>query len=206
MGQGFDRRETRARSIPTSTAAEKRGCVEATFSDRQRGLPTVQCPNADDLCYSQHTPFGVVNRGCYNMNSNVNVFVCSCNLCNYISFTEMPYIFSNHQEWAKNVEELSRMIHFRKSIYKRMSCLSCYVNTTNTEQIDNDDNAYCLDGNVIKVPSTECPQDEICGVKSRRGTGYIWRGCLKTPLYNYWYALCDSDDCNNDQIVSLLNM
>ncbi|KPI94119.1 hypothetical protein RR46_06570 [Papilio xuthus] len=53
------------------------------------------------------------------------------------------------------------------------------------------------------LPKVQCADDEICGVKALKNKGYVWRGCLRSPLYNYWWSLCDSDLCNTDNIVSL---
>lgn len=105
------------------------------------------CERDDDLCYSLHTPFGIVDRGCFNINHNLTTFVCSCNLCNYISISEMPFMFTKKGDWVGNVIELSRTKHFRKSVFKDMSCLRCEVNTT-TRIGDMLDSANCLEGNM----------------------------------------------------------
>lgn len=105
------------------------------------------CERENDLCYSMHTPFGIIDRGCFNVNFNLTIYVCSCNLCNYISLSEMPYIFATKQDWVDNVVELSRTRHFRKSIFKSMSCLRCEVNTTiKTDAMI--ESANCLEGNM----------------------------------------------------------
>ncbi|XP_026749127.2 uncharacterized protein LOC113509899 [Galleria mellonella] len=160
------------------------------------------CARDDDLCYSLHTPFGIIDRGCFNTNHNLTTYVCSCNLCNYISISEMPYIFSKKRDWIENVVELSRTRHFRKSVFKDMSCLKCEVNMT-TSTGDILDKANCLEGNVGTLPIHECKKDEICVVKAIKSDGYIWRGCIKGPLYNYWWTFCDSDLCNYDAIASI---
>ncbi|XP_028040554.1 uncharacterized protein LOC114250760 [Bombyx mandarina] len=165
-------------------------------------VPSILCEREDDLCYSMHTPFGIIDRGCFNVNYNISTYVCSCNLCNYISISEMPYIFSSKRDWVDNVVELSRTIRFRKSVFKDMSCLRCEVNVT-TERGDMLDSANCLEGNVGLLPREICGEDEICVVKSIRSQGYIWRGCAKSPLYNYWWKYCDSDLCNYDSITSI---
>ncbi|CAG5027829.1 unnamed protein product [Parnassius apollo] len=165
-------------------------------------VPSVICDHEEDLCYSQQTPFGLIDRGCFNGNLNLTTYVCSCNLCNYISISEMPYIFSKKKDWIENVIDLSRSKSFRTSIYKDMSCLSCEVNAT-TKTLDMLDNSLCLEGNIGLLPTKQCAEDEICGIKALRSDGYIWRGCLKSPLYNYWWSLCDSDLCNYDSVISL---
>lgn len=53
------------------------------------------------------------------------------------------------------------------------------------------------------LPIQECLQDEVCAVRAIKSQGYIWRGCIKSPLYNYWWAFCDSDLCNYDKLVSI---
>ncbi|CAK1585525.1 unnamed protein product [Parnassius mnemosyne] len=110
-------------------------------------IPSVICDHEEDLCYSQQTPFGLIDRGCFNGNLNLTTYVCSCNLCNYISISEMPYIFSKKKDWIENVIDLTRSKSFRTSIYKDMSCLSCEVNST-TKTLDMLDNALCLEGNM----------------------------------------------------------
>lgn len=107
----------------------------------------MMCQHDDDVCYSLHTPFGIVDRGCFNVNHNITTYVCSCNLCNYISISEMPLMFSKKRDWVDNVIELSRTRHFRKSVFKDMSCLRCEVNTT-TKTGDMLDSANCLEGSM----------------------------------------------------------
>lgn len=94
-----------------------------------------------------HTPFGIVDRGCFDVNHNLSTYVCSCNLCNYISISEMPYMFSGKQDWLENVKELYRTKRLRNSIHKDMSCLRCEVNATlkTTDMLDNEN---CLAGNM----------------------------------------------------------
>lgn len=53
------------------------------------------------------------------------------------------------------------------------------------------------------VATQICKEKEICGIKAIRSIGYIWRGCVKSPLYNYWITFCDSDLCNYDEVVSV---
>ncbi|KAL0880264.1 hypothetical protein ABMA27_002721 [Loxostege sticticalis] len=165
-------------------------------------IPATFCKRDENLCYSQHTPFGVIDRGCYNSNEDLTTYVCACNLCNYISIAETPFLFSSKSEWADNVLELSRMRNLRKSILKDMACLKCEVNATSKKE-DMSDAANCLQGNIGSLPTEECKEDEICAVKAIRKDGYIWRGCVKFPQFNYWWALCDSDLCNYDTISSI---
>lgn len=110
-------------------------------------IQSVMCEHDDDLCYSMHTPFGIIDRGCYNSNHNLTTYVCSCNLCNYISISEMPYTFNTKQDWIDNVIEISRTRHFRKSIFKDMSCLRCEVNST-VQKADLIESANCLEGSM----------------------------------------------------------
>ncbi|XP_021181714.3 uncharacterized protein LOC110370293 [Helicoverpa armigera] len=165
-------------------------------------ITSVMCERDDDLCYSLHTPFGIMDRGCFNVNHNLTTYVCSCNLCNYLSISEMPFMFSHKRDWVDNVIELSRTRHFRKSVFKDMSCLRCEVNTT-TKTGDMLDSANCLEGNIANLPVEDCNLDEVCAVRALRADGYIWRGCIKSPLYNYWWSICDRDLCNYDTIVAL---
>lgn len=107
----------------------------------------MKCDREEDICYSLQTPFGLVDRGCYNINLNMTTYVCACNLCNYISISEMPYVFSKRKDWLDNVIDLARSNSFRTSIYKDMSCLSCEINTTKVTS----DALYtinCLEGNM----------------------------------------------------------
>ncbi|KAJ8716722.1 hypothetical protein PYW07_003349 [Mythimna separata] len=187
----------------------RRSCImcdniatEECNDPRNKLITSMMCERDDDLCYSLHTPFGIVNRGCFNINHNLTTYVCSCNLCNYISISEMPFMFAKKGDWVGNVIELSRTKHFRKSVFKDMSCLRCEVNTT-TRKGDMLESANCLEGNIGNLPVEDCDVDEICGVKSLRADGYIWRGCLKVPLYNYWWTVCDNDLCNYDTRVLL---
>ncbi|XP_028175936.1 uncharacterized protein LOC135075887 isoform X2 [Ostrinia nubilalis] len=179
--------------------------MEECNNPTKRLIPATVCQRDDDLCYSMHTPFGVIDRGCYNANHNLTTYVCACNLCNYISISEMPYIFSKKREWVDNVVELSRTRHFRKSVFKDMSCLKCESNAT-AKTGDMLDTANCLEGNIGSLPIEECKEDEICGVKAIRNDGYMWRGCVKYPLFNYWWALCDTDLCNYDTITSIYDL
>ncbi|XP_050348944.1 uncharacterized protein LOC126772584 [Nymphalis io] len=173
------------------------GCSEP----KNKLIPSVICKNNEDMCYSQHTPFGIVNRGCFNIHRNLTTYVCSCNLCNYISISEMPHIFSMKRDWIENVIELSRTKSFRSSIFKDMSCLRCEVNATLTTDLIYKTN--CLEGHISSLPIQECGENEICGIKAIRSEGYIWRGCLASPLYNHWWMFCDSDLCNHDSLVSI---
>nr|XP_034829460.1 uncharacterized protein LOC117986695 [Maniola hyperantus] len=176
--------------------------VMECYDPKNKLIPSNLCEREEDLCYSQHTPFGIVDRGCFNVNHNLSAYVCSCNLCNYISISEMPYLFSTKRDWVENVIELSRTRRLRRSVLKEMSCLRCEVNVS-TETGDMLDNANCLEGNVGTLPIQVCSENEICGVKAIRSEGYIWRGCVAKPLYNYWWTLCDSDLCNYDSLVSV---
>ncbi|XP_075975687.1 uncharacterized protein LOC142976284 [Anticarsia gemmatalis] len=169
---------------------------------RNRLIQSVVCARDDDMCYSMHTPFGIIDRGCFNANHNLTTYVCSCNLCNFMSISEMPYTFANKHDWVDNVIELSRTRGFRKSVFRDMSCLRCEVNTTQ-QKGDVLDGANCLEGNIGSLPVEECDQNEVCAVKALRADGYIWRGCLKAPLYNYWWSMCNYDLCNYDTIISL---
>ncbi|XP_059057513.1 uncharacterized protein LOC131851100 [Achroia grisella] len=190
-------------------AFSRRSCIacnnvitEDCNDPKNKLISSVICARDDDLCYSLHTPFGIIDRGCFNTNHNLTTYVCSCNLCNYISISEMPYIFSKKQDWIDNVVELSRTRHFRKTVFKDMSCLKCEVNMT-IKKGDMLDKANCLEGNVGTLPLQKCQKNEICAVKAIKNDGYIWRGCIKSPLYNYWWTFCDSDLCNYDAIASL---
>ncbi|XP_072932371.1 uncharacterized protein [Epargyreus clarus] len=186
------------RSCIICDSVTNENCNDPTF----KLMPSILCEREDDLCYSQHTPFGIIDRGCFNINHNLTLFVCACNLCNYISISEMPYIFANKRDWIENVIELSRAKRFRESIFKDMSCLRCEVNVTaKTGDVVADTN--CLDGNIAMLPHQVCASDEICAVKAVRSEGYMWRGCVSEPLYNYWWTLCDSDLCNYESIVSV---
>lgn len=109
-------------------------------------VPSTICTRNEDVCYSQHTPFGIVSRGCFDVYNNLTMYVCSCNICNYISISEMPHIFSTKRDWIGNVIELSRTKSFRKSIFKDMSCLTCEVNAAVTGTLIN--NTDCLEGNM----------------------------------------------------------
>ncbi|CAG9787693.1 unnamed protein product [Diatraea saccharalis] len=121
--------------------------MESCNDPKNRLIPSRVCERDDDLCYSLHTPFGVIDRGCFNVNHNLTTYVCSCNLCNYISISEMPYIFSKKQDWIDNVIELARMRKFRRSVMKEMACLKCEANlslkNSNTLETSN-----CLHGNL----------------------------------------------------------
>ncbi|KAJ0183359.1 hypothetical protein K1T71_001335 [Dendrolimus kikuchii] len=196
-------------SEDNETSERRRSCIvcdnvnsEECNDPKNKLISSTVCDREDDLCYSQHTPFGIVDRGCFNINHNMSTYVCACNLCNYISISELPYIFSNKRDWVDNVIELSRTRNFRKSVFKDMSCLRCEVNVT-TKTGDMLDSANCLEGNVGTLPIEECNDNEVCAVKVVRSDGYVWRGCVKTPLYNYWWALCDSDLCNYDALISI---
>ncbi|KAH9627673.1 hypothetical protein HF086_016827 [Spodoptera exigua] len=197
-------------SVPESEVGDlRRSCImcnnvatEDCYSPKNKLIPSVMCEHDDDVCYSLHTPFGIVDRGCYNVNHNMSTYVCSCNLCNYISISEMPLMFSKKRDWVDNVIELSRTRHLRKSVFKDMSCLRCEVNTT-TKTGDMLDSANCLEGNIGNLPVEDCRVGEICAVKVLKADGYIWRGCVEAPLYNYWWAVCDRDLCNYDPPVFL---
>uniref|UniRef100_A0A2A4JXU4 Uncharacterized protein n=1 Tax=Heliothis virescens TaxID=7102 RepID=A0A2A4JXU4_HELVI len=187
----------------------RRSCImcnniasEECNDPKNKLITSIMCERDDDLCYSLHTPFGIIDRGCFNVNHNLTTYVCSCNLCNYISISEMPFMFTHKRDWVDNVIELSRTRHFRKSVFKDMSCLRCEVNTT-TKTGDMLDSANCLEGNIGNLPVEDCNLDEVCAVRALRADGYIWRGCIKSPLYNYWWSVCDRDLCNYDTIVTL---
>ncbi|CAK1555172.1 unnamed protein product [Leptosia nina] len=169
-----------------------------------KDIPSTLCEEDEDICYSQHTPFGLVDRGCYNINRNITTYFCACNLCNYIAISEMPHIFSRKQDWVENVIEITRNRRLRQSIYKDMSCLRCEVNIT-TKSGDILDNTNCLEGNIGGLPLQLCAENEICAVKAIRSEGYLWRGCVSRPLYNYWWTLCETDLCNVDALVSMFD-
>ncbi|XP_045536056.1 uncharacterized protein LOC106711354 [Papilio machaon] len=190
-------------------ASLKRSCVVCNNiqmhecnEPKNKMLPHTRCENEEDLCYTQQTPFGLIDRGCFNVNQNITTYVCSCNLCNYIPISDMPYKFSKRKDWLDNIIDISRTRDFRSSIFKNMSCLSCEVNYTSPSSILLE-HINCQDGNIGMLPKVQCADDEICGVKALKNKGYVWRGCLRSPLYNYWWSLCDSDLCNTDNIVSL---
>lgn len=103
------------------------------------------CENNRDKCYSLHTPFGIVDRGCFDVRKNVSVYVCSCNRCNSRSMNDMPVTFDTKQDWIENVVYMSYSRRLRRSILKELSCLHCEVQTANRLDIESGD---CLDGNV----------------------------------------------------------
>lgn len=107
------------------------------------------CDNDRDKCYSLHTPFGIVDRGCFNVQHNVSVYVCSCNQCNSKSINDMPVMFDTKQDWIKNIIDMSYSRRLKKSILKELSCLHCEVQTT--EHSDRE-SADCIDGNVYVLP------------------------------------------------------
>ncbi|XP_047514595.1 uncharacterized protein LOC125055910 isoform X1 [Pieris napi] len=208
-----DREETS--SLPISTpnynVSTKRSCifcnnVEVEYCDdpKNKLISSIVCEQDEDLCYSQHTPFGLVDRGCFNINRNITTYFCSCNLCNYIAISEMPHIFSRKQDWIENVKEMSRLKRFRRSIFKDMSCLRCEINGT-TKSGDILYSTNCLEGNIGSLPLQLCAKNEICAVKAIRSEGYMWRGCVSKPLYNYWWTLCDTDLCNYEALVSIFD-
>ncbi|KAL4716095.1 hypothetical protein ACJJTC_013872 [Scirpophaga incertulas] len=164
-------------------------------------IPSTVCERDGDLCYSQHTPFGVIDRGCFSVNHNLSTYVCSCNLCNYIPITEMPYIFLSKLDWIDNVVDLSYARRLRKSVLKEMSCLRCETNSSIVNGMNSMDETNCLEGNMFY-----CGENEVCAVKAVKKDGYMWRGCVKQPLYNYWWALCDTDLCNYDAVASVYDV
>ncbi|XP_038214294.1 uncharacterized protein LOC119834083 [Zerene cesonia] len=176
--------------------------IEDCTDPQNKLIPSTVCEQDEDLCYSQHTPFGIIDRGCFNINRNVTVYVCSCNLCNYLAISEMPQIFSSKRDWIENVIEMSRTKRFRLSVFKDMTCLRCEANVTRISK-DIVESTNCLEGNIGALPIQECTEDEICGVRAIRSEGYLWRGCISRPLYNYWWNLCDTDLCNYDALVSM---
>lgn len=93
----------------------------------------ITCPNDGSVCYSLHTPFGIVERGCYNELHNESIYVCGCNLCNYLSLSEMPYVFKNKKEWVDNIHDLSHWRQLTKTVHKNMVCLHCEVDGTKNE-------------------------------------------------------------------------
>ncbi|RVE54042.1 hypothetical protein evm_001445 [Chilo suppressalis] len=179
--------------------------LENCNDPKNRLIPSTVCERDDDLCYSMHTPFGVIDRGCFNVNHNLTTYVCSCNLCNYISISEMPYIFSKKQDWIDNVIELARMRSFRHSVMKEMSCLKCEANST-VKSADVLETSNCLQGSIGSVPTEFCDKNEVCAVQVIRKQGYVWRGCTKFPLFNYWWTLCDNDLCNYDVVASIYDI
>lgn len=76
----------------------------------------------------------------------MSTYVCSCNLCNSIAITEMPYTFSKKQDWIENVVDMSRTRHLRRSVFRDMSCLTCIVHNDSKDPALND--SYCLEGNM----------------------------------------------------------
>lgn len=102
-------------------------------------MNVVSCQDKDDVCYSQHTPFGVVNRGCFNTRKNLTIFVCAFNLCNHASITDLPYMFKTKEDWVKNVMELSRLKYLTKNVFKDMRCLHCEVNGTTKNLVSDGD-------------------------------------------------------------------
>ncbi|XP_073955049.1 uncharacterized protein isoform X2 [Choristoneura fumiferana] len=110
-------------------------------------VPSIACQHEDDVCYTMHTPFGIVDRGCFNVKYNLTEYVCSCNLCNYIPVTELPHRFSHKKEWVENVIEQSNTINFKKSVFKDMTCVACEVNATSISP-NVQDNNNCYEGNV----------------------------------------------------------
>lgn len=107
------------------------------------------CENDRDNCYSLHTPFGIVDRGCYNIHQNISIYVCACNLCNSKSINDMPIMFNTKQDWIKNVINLSYSRRLKKSILHELSCLHCEVQSA--EHSDRE-SADCIDGNVYVLP------------------------------------------------------
>ncbi|XP_045522724.1 uncharacterized protein LOC123713205 [Pieris brassicae] len=206
-----DRQETTSIPTPNYNASTKISCIfcnniEVEYCDdpKNKLISSIVCEQDEDLCYSQHTPFGLVDRGCFNINRNITTYYCSCNLCNYIAISEMPHIFSRKQDWIEYVKEMSRLKRFRRSIFKDMSCLRCEINgTTKSEDILYSTN--CLEGNIGSLPFQLCAKNEICAVKAIRSEGYMWRGCVSKPLYNYWWTLCDTDLCNYEALVSIFD-
>ncbi|XP_026319258.1 uncharacterized protein LOC113229791 [Hyposmocoma kahamanoa] len=178
----------------TGDAAENDKCLKG------KQIPSMVCENDRDKCYSLHTPFGIVDRGCFDIQKNVSVYVCSCNHCNSKSINDMPVMFDTKQDWIKNVIDLSYLRRLKRSILKEISCLHCEVQTA---QHSDRESADCVDGNVNSVPTITCNEKEICGIKAIRSVGYIWRGCIESPLYNYWITYCDFDLCNYDELVSV---
>lgn len=103
------------------------------------------CENERDKCYSLHTPFGIVDRGCYNVQQNVSIYVCSCNQCNSKSINDMPVMFDTKQEWIKNIVDLSYSRRLKKSILRELTCLTCEVQKAEHSDRESSD---CIDGNV----------------------------------------------------------
>ncbi|XP_050674465.1 uncharacterized protein LOC126971981 [Leptidea sinapis] len=202
-------------TYPTITPTEytgppKRSCIkcdntilEDCVNPVNKVVPTITCDRQQDLCYSQHTPFGLVDRGCFNVNHNITTYVCSCNLCNYLAISGLSVIFSTKQDWKDNVIEMSRTKRFRRTILKKMSCLKCEVKMS-TKTGDDVDRVNCLEGNMYRIQ--ECKENEICAVRARRSEGYLWRGCATKPLFNYWFGLCDTDICNHDKLISIFDI
>ncbi|XP_061714163.1 uncharacterized protein LOC133522746 [Cydia pomonella] len=165
-------------------------------------LPLLRCGNGGDRCYSMQTPFGVVVRGCYNRLLNHTTYVCSCNLCNSIPIHDLPYTFTNKTEWLNNIQELTHGRRLRNSVYNQMACIRCEVNQTVHEVPD----INCLEGKYRVLPSQYCNVDEICGIRSIKSEGYIWRGCIKFPRFNYLWSFCDNDLCNFDPPTSIFDI
>ncbi|XP_063622383.1 uncharacterized protein LOC134794502 [Cydia splendana] len=165
-------------------------------------LPLQRCNDGADKCYSMQTPFGIVVRGCFNRLVNHTTYVCSCNLCNSIPMHDLPHIFTNKTEWKNNILEISHGRRLRNSVYNQMACIQCEVNQTVHEIPD----INCLEGKYRVLPSQYCNVDEICGIRSIKREGYIWRGCIKYPHYNYLWSFCENDLCNFDPPTSLFDI
>ncbi|CAG4930621.1 unnamed protein product [Colias eurytheme] len=121
--------------------------IEDCTDPKNKLIPSTVCEQDEDLCYSQHTPFGIIDRGCFNINRNITLYVCSCNLCNYLAISEMPQIFSTKRDWIENVIEMSRTKRFRLSVFKDMTCLRCEANVTRKSK-DIVESTNCLEGNM----------------------------------------------------------
>ncbi|KAJ2945213.1 hypothetical protein O0L34_g9283 [Tuta absoluta] len=186
--------------------AAKRSCIHCNnvavdgCSDPQNKLiPSTVCNSEEDVCYSMHTPFGIVDRGCYNSSNNMSTHVCGSNLCNYIDIMDLPVMFASKQEWIQNMLDLTHFKRLRMSTMQDLMCLDCEgKNTTDDAFYYNN----CLEGNLGAVQKVKCKENEICGIKSIKSKGYVWRGCVSDPLYNYYITLCDSDLCNYDPTAS----
>ncbi|XP_049872897.1 uncharacterized protein LOC126371624 [Pectinophora gossypiella] len=186
----------------------KRSCImcdnvaiDGCSSPKNSLIPSMVCEYDDSLCYSLHTPFGIVDRGCFSMQHNMTTYVCACNLCNYESITDMPIIFSNKRDWIENVFDLTYSRRLKKSVFKGMTCLKCETNSTAGG--DPIDNSNCLEGRIANIPTQICADNEVCAVRAIKAQGYVWRGCVNNPLYNYYMTFCDSDLCNYDEVASV---
>lgn len=99
------------------------------------------------MCYSMHTPFGIVDRGCTNPYSSLSTFVCADQLCNTMTISELPFVFSKKYEWKRNVKEIINYFHeVRENPAHTLICLKCEANVTFSGTTQN--NIKCLSGSL----------------------------------------------------------